>query len=103
MPDYNWPDAEHRTLIGKRVARVDSPVKVSGREKYTYDYRGAGMLFGKVLRSPYPKARVVSIDTSVAEKMPGVKAVQIIQKPGSTVQWAGDEVVALAAVDETTA
>lgn len=103
MPDYNWPDAEHRTLIGKRISRVDSPVKVSGRAKYTYDYRGTGMLYGKVLRSPYAKARVVSIDTSVAEKMPGVKAVQIIQKPGMTVQWAGDEVVAVAAVDESTA
>jgi len=103
MPDYNWPDAEHRSVIGKRISRVDSPVKVSGRAKYTYDYHGTGLLFGKVLRSPYPKARVISIDTSLAEKMPGVKAVQVIQKPGMTVQWAGDEVVALAAVDEATA
>ena len=68
MPDYNWPDAEHRTLIGKRISRVDSPVKVSGRAKYTYDYHGANMLFGKVLRSPYAKAKIVSIDTSAAEK-----------------------------------
>ena len=103
MPDYSWPDAEHRTLIGKRISRVDSPVKVSGRAKYTYDYHGANMLFGKVLRSPYAKAKVVSIDTSAAEKLPGVKAVEIIQKPGSTVQWAGDEIVAVAAVDESTA
>ena len=103
MPDYSWPDAEHRTLIGKRISRVDSPVKVSGRAKYTYDYHNTGMLYGKVVRSPYAKAKVVSIDTSVAEKMPGVKAVQIIQKPGTTVQWAGDEIVALAAVDEPTA
>jgi xanthine dehydrogenase YagR molybdenum-binding subunit len=103
MPDYSWPDADHRTLIGKRTTRVDSPAKVSGRAKYTYDYRGANMLFGKVLRSPYAKAKIVSIDTSAAEKMPGVKAVEIIQKPGATVHWAGDEVVALAAVDEPTA
>ena len=103
MPDYSWPDADHRTLIGKRISRVDAPVKVSGRAKYTYDYQGANTLFGKVLRSPYAKAKIVSIDTSAAEKMPGVKAVQIIQKPGSTVQWAGDEVAAVAAVDETLA
>ena len=82
MPDYNWPDAEHRTLIGKRISRVDSPVKVSGRAKYTYDYHGTKMLFGKVVRSPYAKAKIVSIDTSAAEKMPGVKAVEIIQKAG---------------------
>ncbi len=103
MPDYGWPEAEQRTLIGKRIARVDSPVKVSGRAKYTYDYHAPNLLFGKVIRSPYAKAKIVSIDVSAAEKMPGVKAVQIIQKPGATVQWAGDEVVAVAAIDETTA
>jgi xanthine dehydrogenase YagR molybdenum-binding subunit len=100
MADYSWPDAEHRTLIGNRISRVDAPVKVSGRAKYTYDYQGANMLFGKVLRSPYAKAKIISIDTSAAEKMPGVAGVEIIQKPGSTLQWAGDEVVAVAAVDE---
>ena len=103
MPDYSWPDAEHRTLIGKRISRVDSPVKVSGRAKYTYDYHGENMLFGKIVRSPYAKAKIVSIDTTAAEKFPGVKAVEIIQKPGATVQWAGDEVVAVAAIDEPTA
>jgi len=103
MPDYSWPAADNRTLIGKRISRVDSPVKVSGRAKYTYDYHAANMLFGKVVRSPYAKAKIVSIDTSVAEKMPGVQAVEIIQKPGTTVHWAGDEVVAVAAVDESSA
>src|SRR5580698_9686005 len=103
MPDYSWPDAEHRSLIGKRISRVDAPVKVSGRAKYTYDYHGANMLFGKVLRSPYAKAKIVSIDTSAAEKLPGVKAVEIIQKVGTTAQWAGDEIVAVAAIDESTA
>ena len=103
MPDYSWPDAEHRTLIGKRISRVDSPFKVSGRAKYTYDYHAANQLFGKVVRSPYAKAKIVSIDTSAAEKLPGVKAVEIVQKPGTIAQWAGDDIVALAAVDESTA
>ncbi len=103
MPDYQWPDPEHRTLIGKRVARVDSPDKVSGQARYTYDIKRPGMLFGKMLRSPYAHCKVVSIDTSAAEKMPGVKAVEIVQKAGSTIHWAGDEVVGIAAVDENTA
>jgi len=103
MPDYSWPPPENRSLIGKRIPRVDSPVKVSGRAKYTYDYNPSGMLYGKILRSPHAKAKIVTIDTSSAEKMPGVKAVQIAQKVGSTVQWAGDEVVGVAAVDEVTA
>ena len=103
MPDYNWPNPANSALIGKRISRVDSPVKVSGRAKYTYDYHGTGMLFGKVLRSPYAKAKIVSIDTSAAEKVSGVKAIEIIQKVGTTAQWAGDEIVAVAAVDESTA
>jgi len=103
MPDYSWPDAEHRTLLGKRISRVDSTVKVSGRAKYTYDYRGTNMLFGKIVRSPYARAKIVSIDTGAVEKMPGVKAVEIIQKPGAIVQWTGTEVAAVAAVDESTA
>src|SRR5216684_2765881 len=103
MPDYEWPDAEHRTLIGKRISRVDSPSKVSGQAKYTYDVHRPGMLYGKVLRSPYPHAKIVSVDTSAAEKMPGVKAVHIVQGPGSTIHWEGDEIAAVAAVDEPTA
>ncbi len=103
MPDYAWPDAEHRTLIGKRITRVDSPAKVSGQAKYTYDVHRPGMLYGKVLRCPYPHAKVVSVDTSAAEKMPGVKAVHIVQGPGANIHWAGDDIVAVAAVDERAA
>src|ERR1700737_3828615 len=84
MPDYAWPDAQHRTLIGARVTRVDAPAKVSGQAKYTYDVHRAGMLYGKVLRCPYAHAKVVSIDTSAAEKMPGGKAVHIVKGRAQT-------------------
>ncbi len=103
MTEYSWPDPATRPLLGKRISRVDGPVKSSGRAKYTYDYNPSGLLAGNILRCPYAHARIISIDTSAAEKMPGVKAVQIIQKPGSEIHWAGDEVVAVAAVDEPTA
>jgi xanthine dehydrogenase YagR molybdenum-binding subunit len=103
MPDFSWPPAEQRTLIGKRITRVDSPVKVTGRAKYSYDYVQPGMLFGKMLRSPYAKAKIVSIDTSAALKIPGVKAIEVIQKIGDIVQWEGDEIAGVAAVDEPTA
>src|SRR3979409_423451 len=85
MPDYQWPDAEHRTLIGKRISRVDSPDKVSGRARYTYDVKRPEMLFGKMLRAPYAHCKVESVDVSVAEKIPGVKAIEIVQGPGSTI------------------
>jgi xanthine dehydrogenase YagR molybdenum-binding subunit len=107
MPDdnakYAWPAAEQRSLIGKRISRVDGPDKVSGRAKYTYDVHRPGMLFGKVVRCPHAHAKVVSVDTSAAEKMPGVKAVHVIQGPGTEIQWAGDDIVVIAAVDEATA
>ena len=61
------------------------------------------MLYGKMLRCPHAHARVVSIDTSAAEKMPGVKVVHIIQDAGKEIQWAGDDVVGVAAVAEPTA
>ena len=48
MPDYSWPPPENRTLIGKRISRVDSPVKVSGRAKYTYDQNPKGLLAGAI-------------------------------------------------------
>ena len=103
MAEYKWPEAEKRRLIGKRISRVDGPLKVSGKAKYSFDMNRPGMLFGRILRSPYANAKVVSIDISQAEKMPGVKAVKIIQGAGSTILWAGDEIVAVAAVDEPTA
>src|SRR5579859_4416481 len=88
QPDYSWPAPEQRPLLGKRISRVDGPVKVSGRAKYTYDIHRTGMLFGKVLRCPYAHAKVVSVDTSAAEKVPGVKAVYIVQDAGSEIYWA---------------
>ena len=90
---YGWPAADQRTLIGKRISRVDGPDKVSGRAKYTYDVHRPGMLYGKVVRSPHAHAKVVSVDTSAAEKMPGVKGVYIIQDEGSEIHWAGDDIV----------
>lgn len=103
MAEYAWPDAERRSQIGKRVSRVDGAVKVSGRAKYTYDQNPPGLLHARMLGSPYAHAKIVAIDVSAAEKMPGVKAVKIIQQPGAEVHWAGDEIVAVAAVEERTA
>ncbi len=102
--DYKWPDAADRHVIGTRKARVDGPDKSAGRAKYTYDQTPKGLLAGAVLRSPHAHAKLVSVDTSAAEQMPGVKAVVVLQKPGTaTIRWAGDEVAAVAAVDEPTA
>ena len=66
---------EELSVIGKRVPRVDSREKVTGEAKYAADYSLPDMLWCKVLRSPFPHARILNIDTSRAQKLPGFKAV----------------------------
>jgi 4-hydroxybenzoyl-CoA reductase alpha subunit len=63
------------SIIGKPTKNVDGPAKVSGEAVYTFDLTLPNMLYGKILRSPYPHARIISIDTSEALKLQGVKAV----------------------------
>jgi len=75
-----WP--EKRRLLGKPHLRIDGPQKATGRARYTYDINRPGMLHALMLRCPYPRARVKGIDTAEAEKMPGVKAVHLVVKPG---------------------
>ncbi|MDY7035438.1 MAG: xanthine dehydrogenase family protein molybdopterin-binding subunit, partial [Thermodesulfobacteriota bacterium] len=55
--------------------RVDARVKVTGEAKYAADYEMPGMLWCKILRSPHPHARIMNLDTSRAERLPGVKAI----------------------------
>ena len=61
--------------VGSRPVRPDGVPKVTGAAKFGADYHLPGMLYGKVLRSPYAHARIRSIDTARAEALPGVKAV----------------------------
>ncbi len=101
MPSkYDWPPAEKRSLIGKRISRLDGPEKASGRAKYSYDINRPGGLVAKMLLSPHAHAKVTSIDTSEAESLPGVRAVQVISKPGAEILWHGTEIAAVAADTE---
>lgn len=64
-----------RSVVGERVPKKDGAVLVTGQAEFTVDLRLPRMLYGRVLHSPHPHARITSIDTSRAEKLPGVKAV----------------------------
>ncbi|HYV65389.1 MAG TPA: molybdopterin cofactor-binding domain-containing protein [Myxococcales bacterium] len=68
------PASQHR-FIGKSVQRRDIPAKVTGGAAYVHDLRLPGMLFGRVVRPPSPRARLVSVDERAAKKLPGVVAV----------------------------
>lgn len=104
------------SVVGKRQPKLDAPQKATGRSLFTDDVRLPGMLHGKIVRSPIPRGKIISIDTSPAEKLPGVVAVITHKDSGglmvgpdqqllceSMVNYIGDEVAAVAALDEDTA
>lgn len=116
MTDYNF--------IGKRIPRVDGLAKATGKATYTVDVKLPGMLYGKILRSPYPHARLLKIDTTAAQQLPGVRAVitgedvrqvryAFVDTPRypadeqplavDKVRYIGDEVAAVAAESEAIA
>lgn len=112
------------SLIGASVPRVDAAVKATGGARYASDISLPRMLHGKILRSPFPHARLLNVDTSRAARLPGVKALItgrdtagikfgfIVVPEGfrdklalaiDRVRFIGDEIAAVAAVDEDTA
>ncbi|HBY92917.1 MAG TPA: hypothetical protein DEP84_02970 [Chloroflexi bacterium] len=111
--------AEELHLVGKSVPVVDGVAKVTGQARYANDITLPGQLYAKTLRSPYPHARIVRIDTSKAKALPGVEAVLTADDmPPTTflrpldygpvlnkdrVRLVGDAVAVVAAVDEDTA
>ncbi len=114
-------------LVGQNYRTPDLVAKVTGQAKYSEDFRVDGMLYVKLLLSPVPHGRVRSIDTSAAEAMPGVRAIlrasdmpapaDVVTDLGETIEanlkgeqaltdeplYAGEPVLAVAAVDEETA
>jgi CO/xanthine dehydrogenase Mo-binding subunit len=107
-------------VIGRPAARLDGADKVTGKALYTVDVELPGMAHGKILRSPYAHARLVRVDASAAEKLPGVYAVitrddqrrlgmfgaaykdQTIVAVDK-VRYAGDPVAAVAALNDRVA
>ncbi len=111
-------ETENFAIVGKRVPLKDAPEKVTGSALFTGDMTLPGMLCAKVLRSPYAHAKVLRVDTSKAERLPGVKSVLsknnaprklipvVFDVPpdrvafDDEVRFIGDEVAAVAAVTE---
>ncbi|MGH7773788.1 MAG: xanthine dehydrogenase family protein molybdopterin-binding subunit [Candidatus Binatia bacterium] len=112
--------SETLKIVGSAQPRLDGKEKVTGKATYTSDIELPGMAYGKILRSPFPHARLVRIDTRKAERLPGVIAVLTREDVTGfklfgaaykdqpivavdKVRYVGDPVAAVAAVDETTA
>ncbi len=106
------------STVGKRIPKKDAPLKVTGSAEYIQDVTVPNMLHGKILYSKYPHARIVKIDTTKAERLPGVRAVLTGEtippfkfgvykdnpplKAGKVCSFR-DEVAAVAAIDRETA
>ena len=93
-----WKNRDESNFVSKSFTRVDGKEKVTGKAKYTYDENMPGMLYGRILRSPHPHAKIISIDSSKVEALSGVKAVLTDIK--DEVFFAGDDVAAVAAISE---
>ncbi len=100
MVEYSWPPADKRDLLGDRISRLDGPAKSTGAAKYPSDQNPEGLLHAKILTCPHGRARIKSIDISAARQMPGVRAARVLQEPGAEIQWAHDEIAAVAADSE---
>ena len=111
-------------LVGQNYTTPDLVAKVTGKAKYSEDYKAEGMLYARLLLSPLPHARARNIDISAAQAMPGVKAIllpsdipapaDIVTDLGQTIKastlgekaltdepvYQGEPVLAVAAVDE---
>lgn len=114
LPQEDLPPWQQEGLVwvGKGVSRVDGSEKCTGKAKYTSDILLPGMLYGKILRCPHPHARLVRLDTSKARQLSGVKAILSHENTppipwfndsslfDQTLRCVGEEVAAVAAIDE---
>src|SRR5436305_9930754 len=109
--------ADELAIVGKSLTKPDAFAKVSGQTRFADDLALPRMLFGRILRSPHPHARIVRVDTSRARALPGVLAVltgdDLPIKFGilpvsqdeealarEKVRYVGDPIAAVAATDE---
>ena len=79
--------SDELSVVGRNVPRIDAIDKVTGRAKYGLDLKVEGMLHAKILRSPYPHAKVTNIDTTKAENLSGVRAIVTIEEVPKVVGY----------------
>jgi len=94
-----WQPDQQLDVVGKRLPRLDAVAKVTGTAKFAQDQNPAGMIHGRILRSPHPNADIRSVDLSAAKAMPGVRAVLTVPEvfEDSSARFAGAEIAAIAA------
>ena len=98
---YSWPSSKGQaTALGKNHKRSDALPKATGAAKYSYDINPPKMLLARALGCPHAHCKIKSIDFIAAKKVPGVRAVKAMKKPGEEVQWEGDLIACVAGETE---
>ncbi|HKI70393.1 MAG TPA: molybdopterin cofactor-binding domain-containing protein, partial [Verrucomicrobiae bacterium] len=89
-----WPT--ETKFISKDTRRVDGPIKASGRARYASDIQAEGWLYGMILRSKWPAAKITSINLDKALKIPGIKAAITVRDGERMIRYYGEELAAVA-------
>src|SRR5689334_21338214 len=95
----SWPN--ETKYISKDTHRVDAVPKLTGKARYASDIQAEGWLYGMILRSKWPAAKIKSINLDKARKMPGIKAALTVRDGERTVRYYGDELAAVAGTSKS--
>jgi xanthine dehydrogenase YagR molybdenum-binding subunit len=90
----SWPT--ETKYISQPTVRVDATPKVTGRARYSSDIQADGWLYGMILRSKWPAAKILSVNLDKARQVPGIKAAVVVRDGEFTVRFYGEEIAAVA-------
>jgi xanthine dehydrogenase YagR molybdenum-binding subunit len=90
----NWP-AETK-YISHSTKRIDAPAKLTGQARYSSDIQANGWLYGMILRSKWPSAKISSVNLDKARQIPGIKAAVTLKDFPQTIRFYGEEIAAVA-------
>jgi xanthine dehydrogenase YagR molybdenum-binding subunit len=90
----SWP--ANTKYISQDTLRIDAPEKVTGQARYSSDIQAAGWLYGMILRSKWPAAKILSVNLDKARQVPGIKAAVTVKDFPQTIRFYGEEIAAVA-------
>jgi len=90
----SWPT--ETKYISHSTKRIDAPAKLTGKARYSSDIQAEDWLYGMILRSKWPAAKVLSVDVDKARQIPGIKAAVVVRDGAFTVRYYGEEIAAVA-------
>ena len=89
----SWP--KETKYISHSTPRIDGAAKVTGRARYASDIQEKGWLYGMILRSKWPSAKILSVNLDPARQVPGIKAAVAAREGEFTIRFYGEEIAAV--------